>query len=857
MGSTESKSLFLQSLESLGRGEVPEKDRQDVFWESFWSYPVTEEDIFAIVHPFFMRGWREKHPETLAMFLKTLVTKLNTHDTAAEVRERCIVLLKRLAPFCLECDPSVPVEDTFAGKWLFSDKKGNTLLGTEIVASLLSSLFTPGYTLSNKIDPEKNEKQQLPLTSYTWAPGVFVDTTLGSSVGSWAPCGSLNQETVFRNRACLLRALLAWCCGDLFCPSSELLVDGGRSDVLSRCVKELAHLSAGSNCRPFGQVLFASLLNTVCSYNPSSSGASETKENLVQASLQLLCVMLTWKHCSIRSEENELIKMIASVDNKETLGFVATGIIRLIDSVVRNDQAFSLFSSFTLGYYREAMIVLWALLVENKHFSSAVVNSPMFSVLFADILFFVFQGKQNGTLASVVHLCGVILLLLSESEDFACALNKKSPQTLPFDLTGVIPGTSTLTDVLILLMSSLFCEVTEYDPLLEMFLIVLSNSSSGLQGLSFTSASKLIALIGRLSRSKFLVQSPRNSFLLTVALDIIDNVLQSSLANNPSFVYVALENEKLFRRIAEMTPRSILDSAVAIPRPKDGYEPEPAPQLPPFATEQWYQKLLSSMCVKHIVDIIQALLKETQSICQGEAEDQDRLMDFLKSVEYPSEIPLVSHQMRKYEHGLQSAQWVVVMVWSVIVLEVPPPNPFKSVRVSLFVPAVNNSGKVKEEVDSKPQPVESVEAPEERKESKPLEESAASPPAQEESAPEDISESNQVPPHENEGKQDETLQEEEREPSPVEASKEHKESKPDEESVASPPTQEESVPEDISGSNQVPPHENEGKQDETLQTEEQEPSPVEHQQRVSVPLKEAQTPQTAGSKKKRNKRRRR
>ena len=765
MGSTESKSLFLQSLESLGRGEVPEKDRQDVFWESFWSYSVTEEDIFAVAHPFFMREWKDNHPETLVMFLETVITKLKAHDVVPEVRERCIVLLKRLAPFCLECDPSVPVKDTFAGKWLFSDKEGSTSLGTEIVVSLLSLLFVPGYTVSNKIEPDTNEKQQLSLTSYTWAPGVFVNTVLGSSVGSWAPSGSFNQETMFRNRTSLLRALLAWCCGDLFCPSGELLIDGGRSDVLSRCVKELAQPSTESNCRPFVQVLFASLLNTVCSYNPSSRGASETTENLVQVSLQLLCVLLTWKHCNaqsgVSSSENEFIKMAASIEDKETLDFVASGIIRLIDGVVRKDQAFSLFSSATIGYYREALIVLWALLVENKHFSSAVVNSQVFPVLFADVLFFVFQGKQNGTLASVVHLCGVILLLLSESEDFASALNQKSPQTLPLVLTGVIPGTSTLADVLILLLGSLFSEVTTYDALLEMILIVISNSSSGLQGISVASASKLVALIGRLSRSKFLVQSPRNSFLLMVALDIVDNVLQSNPAKNSSFVYVALENEKLFRKLAEMTPQSILESAVAVPRPKDGCEPQPVPPLAPFATEQWCQKWLSSLCVQHIIDITQAFLKETQTICQGVAEDQDRIMDFLKGVEYPSEIPYASHQMRKYEHGLQSAQWVVVMVWSVIVLEVPPPNPFKSVRVSLFAPAVNNSRKVKENQSPVSKPSESTEKLDEPKESEPVSEAPAQTLEKEESLPQETSEPKQVPTHEKETEMEVTSQTEE------------------------------------------------------------------------------------------------
>ena len=762
MGSTESKSLFLQSLESLGRGEVPEKDRQDVFWESFWSYSVTEEDIFAIAHPFFMRRWKENHPETLAMFLKAVVAKLNTNDCTAEVRERCVVLLERFAPFCLECDPSVPVQDTFAGKWLFSDKEESISLGTEIAVSLLKLLFTPGYTVSNNVKLDTGEIQQFPLTSYAWAPGAFVDTVLDSSVGSWAPCGSLNQETMYQNRTLLLRTLLAWCCGDLFCPSSQLLTDGGRSDVLSKCVRELAQPSTESNCKPLSQALFASLLNTVSSYNSSSRGASETTENLVQASLQLLCVLLTWKHCNaqsgVSSSENEFIKMVASIENKETLGFIANGIIRLIDDVVRNDQAFSLFSSATLGYYREAMIVLWALLVENKHFSSAVVESPAFSVLFADILFFVFQGKQNGTLASVVHLCGVILILLSESEGFAQALNKKSPQALPFVLAGIIPGTSTLADILILLLSSLFNDVTEYDALLEMFLIVISNSSSGLQDISVTSASKLIALIGRLSRSKFLVQSPRNSFLLTVAFDIVDNILQSNPAKNPSFVYVVLENEKLFRKVAEMTPRSILDSAVTVPRPKDGCDPEPAPQLAPFATEQWFQKWLSSLCVQHIVDIIQALLKETQSICQGVAEDQDHIMDFLKGVEYPSEIPLVSHQMRKYEHGLQSAQWVVVMVWSVIVLEVPPPNPFRSVKVSLFAPAVKNSQKVKEELKSEPQPSDSSKDLEESKEGQPVTETPAQTLEQEESSSQSMKETKQIPQHDDKTEKEEIPQ---------------------------------------------------------------------------------------------------
>ena len=749
MGSTESKSLFLQSLESLGRGEVPEKDRQDVFWESFWSYPVNEDDIFAVVHPFFMRSWKNNCPETLVMFLEMVLTKFKAQDTPSDVRERCVILLKRLAPFCLECEPSVPAQETFAGKWLFSCKEASTSFGTRVVASLLNSLFTPGYTVSNRIDSESSEEQSLSLLS--WAPGAFVDNVLGSSVGTWAPCGSLNQEEVFRNRTSLLRALLAWCCGDLFCPSGELLVDGGRSDVLNKCLMELAQPPPEDKCVTIRRVLLASLLNTICSYNPSSRGASETTENLVQASLQLLCILLTWKHCNAHSgvsgAENEFIKMIATIDDKETLDFMASGIIRLIDGVVRNDQAFSLFSNATLGYYREALIMLWALLIENKHFSSAVINSEMFSVLFADIIFFVFQGKQNGTLASVVHLCGVILLLLSESEDFASALNKQTPQTLPFVLTGVSPGTSTLADVLIILLSSLFNEVSEYDALLEMLLIVLSNTASGLQDLGIVSASKFITLIGRLSRSKFLVQSPRNPFLLTIALDIVDNVLQSNPAKNPSFVYVVLENEKMFRRLTEMTPRSVLDSATAVPRPKDGCDPEPAPALAPFATEQWCQKWISSLCVKHIVDIIKTMLKETQAVCQGVAEDQDHIMEFLKSVEYPSEILLTSHQIHKYQHGLQSAQWIVVMVWSVIVLEVPPPNPFKSIRVSLFVPAINNSRKVYKETDSDSQPTAQTQELEDKQDTT---EKIVTTLEQEECSLKDTSEPKQVPEHENE-----------------------------------------------------------------------------------------------------------
>lgn len=435
MGNTQSYEEFNSRAKMIFTGSAPKSAE---FWTSLWISKIPAEEITKLITPDMIRAAKSARPNNLVLLLEEVVKELRTHNNGYPAILTSIDLLTRVIPFLLE--PESPSSSSsqgssFASKYLFATPQGDSAkpsLGSRLLHALLDLLFLPGFSVSAQLAPVE-EGAEVPTETHCWAPGVGTPATVGgTAVGNWCAC---EGTPAYQRRIAVLRCLVACCAGPMF---TELGTCADAFDSNNNTTASLGFLEELTRTEPKplpqARALFCSLVNTVCSYDPVGWGlpynhlvSSNVPERLVDYSLRLLMIILTYKHnISPKNSTNSNIfiaaiaagtSVITPINNnnvsnnvsnsvsssvssssgsssssavkkeaamtlmrtEEEQNFVYRGLARLLENTFYSASTYLPFSHTDAEFFREVLVVLFVLVLVSPAFREHCLMQDTFN----------------------------------------------------------------------------------------------------------------------------------------------------------------------------------------------------------------------------------------------------------------------------------------------------------------------------------------------------------------------------------------------------------------------------------------------------------------------------------------------
>jgi hypothetical protein len=539
---------------------------------------------------------------------------------------QCVNVVTRVMPFALEPEPETG-QCTFSNTFLWPSEQqqqegtaGATKrpLGEQLLRVLLDLLFIPGLTTSPAARLVDSDREVVPPATHAWASGVGVASVEGTLPGTWAPVGS---SAAYGRRIAVLRAILACCCGDLFIDPAQL----GAPKPAPQFLDMLTGASPAP--LPHAAALFYSLINTVCSYDPVGWGvpynhlvSSDVPEQLAQTALQLLVVLLSWKHhegvgvaAGAESHANVYLEFVRRMRTQDQHRFVLNGVARIVNNSIDAVQTYLPFSKHGMQCFREAFALLWLLVLHNRDFVSFVMLHDDVSKLLTPLLYFIHEGRKNSIHSGLVHLCSLTLLVLSEDREFGVSLNKPLTVRPPIPLPSLQASGVTLADLLMLVFHKIFAEGDIGDSLSECFLTVLANASPYVKSFTMAAATKLLGIFQRIAKPRFLSLAERNPLFVYLALDVFNNIIQYEFEGNVPLIYTLLRCKSTFSKLANMTFDQFIAEANAKPPETAANSVQVQPRRPQSTgphfepTKEWFDAWKSQLPLGTVLRMIAVL----------------------------------------------------------------------------------------------------------------------------------------------------------------------------------------------------------------------------------------------------------
>jgi len=462
--------------------------------------------------------------------------------------------------------------------------RSQLVCGYEILNYINRFLFLPFYTVTprSKITGREHITEK-PDARIVWKGGIGLKAA-GMSEMNCSP-----QTT--RARAEVLRCLLLCLSGPLFQTSDEY------QDVPSLWLLRVAGGEVAHTAN-----LFCSLMATVFSYDHVGWGlpygvhfrggyfAFGSEEDLVDMSLQVLCVLMdfdpieeravmieslvapksTEESPSKRRPRNVYRYMLQNVSDDAQIDLIYSGIVRLLSTVHQANHTYLPNSFRQVGFYQEALVLLWHLMTLNASFLRRLVTVLDTNQILLPALYLLQQAQNAPQLVGLLHTVSFILLVLSSERSFSVRLNEpynsKMPLTIP-NFKGCY------ADVLTLTLHKVISDglmKPQNDALIEMLLTVLCNISPYIKSYALESCLKLLSLIERCSRPVYLFKSAFAQHGLIFLLELLNNVVQYQYEGNTMLVYSILRQKEVIKRLVE------LKLPARYEQEKDGAEPDGA-----------------------------------------------------------------------------------------------------------------------------------------------------------------------------------------------------------------------------------------------------------------------------------------
>jgi hypothetical protein len=759
MGNSESHATFVDGIKRLLVEDVRSDDRE--FWEALFTAPMSVEDVFEIISPDHIRQLRQKRPQNLQVFLHRIVAQMSSVCEAAEGGEdseprplapamatsasTSIRLLTRIVPFLLEEQGDevirdilwrpggfeVPAtteaegtdasrEDTSGGPATQEKSSpsaavqggSGTVCANEILHYIGRFLFLPHFSVTPA--PRSKTQKGDGKGTVRKLPTCRVDPRVvwKSGVGIALEMPRVNSPQHYRSRCEVLRCLLACLSGPLF---------QSADDYQEAPSLWLLRLTGGEVCHTAN--LFCSLMSTVFTYDPVGWGlpyggyfASGTEEDLVDVSLQVLCVLMDFdpkeEKCLAaegmvkeKSEEassdakqkprNVYRFMLANVSKDSEIDLIFNGIVKLLSTVHQEKSTYLPNSFRSVGFYQEALVLLWHLMTLNPAFMKRLVDHLDTNQILLPVLFLLQQAQNNLQLVGLLHTASFVLLVLSSERSFSVRLNEPYSSKMPLTIP-TFKGCH--ADVLTLSLHKVISDglmKPQNDALVEMLMTVLCNISPYIKCYALESCLKLLSLVERCSRPVFLFKSAFANHGLIFLLELLNNVVQYQYEGNAMLVYSILRQKEVFKHLsildlpahsktaavsadasppsAETIPKATADVAQDTASPGapsngdvvDGEEISDEPWVP---TEEWLSTWKKKMPLQALTCLIDYLAPQVEAQCkQNDVTDQDEVLAFLRRTTMVGILP-VPHPIviRTYQASSYTAMWFTSYMWGVI-----------------------------------------------------------------------------------------------------------------------------------------------------------------------------------------------
>ena len=175
MGTAASSLELEKNTQQLLQEEIPS---DSPFWAQFWQTPATQDEVFSIFKPNYVRELKKKFPNNLINLLKSVVHNLGTilqnndqqNDFSLQLLNS-VRIITRVVPYIFEDSNN----EDWGDKLFWSpdvQPPGNPLAVT-IINYLTALLFLPRFTISDLAHPILGSGFLLPLNC-VWASGIGV-----------------------------------------------------------------------------------------------------------------------------------------------------------------------------------------------------------------------------------------------------------------------------------------------------------------------------------------------------------------------------------------------------------------------------------------------------------------------------------------------------------------------------------------------------------------------------------------------------------------------------------------------------------------------------------------------------------
>ncbi|CAI4229407.1 unnamed protein product [Auanema sp. JU1783] len=716
MGAQESKVNFRDAVINLTNKASKQED--DSFWEQLWSSESIESanDLFAMIPTEDIRKLRDESPKNLAALSYKALEKImafRENPIPADSKKviNCIRVLTRIMPYMQE-DPE------WRGYFWTCIPHGNAQvpMASLLLSSLSDLLFCPGFTVPMRSDNSNRiNLQAVDSCEYIWEAGV----------GYSAKTPANAQHDIHRTD--ILKLLLTC--------FSELIYTGVNDENRMRW---LNCFTSAENRHVLP--LFTSLLNIVCAYDPVGMGVpynylifNDTREPLVEASIQVLVACLDWNNDHSDDEqcaykENFFLNYLSRIHREEDFDLMLRGVTKLLSNPLQTSYLPN--STKKVSFHQELLVFLWKCCEYNQKFMFYVLKTSDVLEILVPILYHIAEGRNDPTRVGMIHMGIFLILLLSGERNFGVRLNKPFDNKVRID---VQPFVGTHADLLILVFHKLITTGNNrLQSLFDCLLTIIVNVSPYLKSLSIVAANKLLHLVEAFSTPWFLFSSPTNHHLVFFLLEVFNNIIQYQFDGNSNLVYTIIRKRQVFYQLSNLP---IDGSSIAkILASKKGKSTdmeivealksptaETAPTLltsettaglaaTPKAssmtgnltewegksastttnewqpTTEWAEQWMVKLPLQTILRLLQVLVPQVEKICIDKGlTDETEILKFLQNGTLVGLLP-VPHPIliRKYQSNPATNHWFRTYTWGVIYIRNNNPPIWFDTKVNLF-----------------------------------------------------------------------------------------------------------------------------------------------------------------------------
>lgn len=803
MGQGDSKLEFRSRVQVLSQRPVEGSDHD--FWLPIFTTPLPAEDIFALLSPGDVRLIRKHQTKNLSIVIFKCIQQLFFFSKPeAKVKDftsarNSLRILSRVLPVIFEINDDNYIDtlfwkntlatrttDTIVPEKKIPKDKGkeraeqteaetedntdaeaqetemalpdleptpvekfgpgdplNIPLGRALLETLFRIAFLPTFSIphgqyrkflendsqdSVTSSPDANTPSDYERTFSSIESDLLWETGIGTK----EPITHSSTQ-MLQNRNDVLRCLLC-------CFSKTLYADSGSVETANNRFLDIAT----SSDMPHSATLFFSMLNTICSYNPTGSLPystvllSDPKEEFVKYCLLILNVVLDYKKG--QGSNNAFLKYAGQIKEWKDIKFASKGFEVLLNNHLFANTTYLPSSQKMIDFSEELLVLFWKILEENHEFRVGICRMGESNKVLIPILYYISTYSGDRAKFAYIQMCTFILLLLSGEREFSVSLNRNVVERVPFELPLI--RTPNYCDLLVIVLQRTIAgdrNTKHLRTLYDCMLTIICNVSPYIKSLDMLSSVKLVKLIEMFSIPRFLFATENNPQHVLLLLQTLSNIVQYQYQGNAHVVYAILRKAETFRKLARLqvqdTPSEEKPSSTSETQESDTNVPEgessppsessdkhksendkdeettkpestaevpevvtvkkephtrntaPAKESNGFvATKEWFAAWKDKFgpYLMAILAMTDYLIPEIEHLSEGSVTEEE-VLSFLQATTMVGILP-VPHPIliRKYHPNANTDRWLTTYIWGLVYLQTLYPPLFDPSTIKLF-----------------------------------------------------------------------------------------------------------------------------------------------------------------------------